>query len=70
MLALLSISSLLVFFFQLYSVQKYFAINMELFSKASLSAAASSPFVSRLCCRPLSLVFQAVLKIHTPRFTV
>lgn len=32
MLALLSIPSLLMFF-QLYSVQKYFAINMELFSK-------------------------------------
>ena len=32
MLALLSIPPLLMFF-QLYSVQKYFAINMELFSK-------------------------------------
>lgn len=32
MLALLSIPPLLMFF-QLYSVKKYFAINMELFSK-------------------------------------
>ena len=31
MLALLSVP--LLMFFQLYSVQKYFAINMELFSK-------------------------------------
>lgn len=35
MLALLSIPSLLTFF-QFYSVQKYFAINMELFSKDML----------------------------------
>lgn len=45
MLALLSIPSLLMFF-QLYSVQKYFAINMELFSKDLLLRFFLSFFLS------------------------
>lgn len=64
MLALLSIPSLLMFFFsRLYSVQKYFAINMELFSKGSLSTSSSfsfsySSFIFECgkCCQLLSLV--------------
>lgn len=44
MLALLSIPFLLMFF-QLYSVQKYFAINMELFSKDFLSWGLSFLFL-------------------------
>lgn len=45
MLALLSIPSLLMFF-QLYSVQKYFAINKELFSKDLLLLAVMLSFSS------------------------